>query len=294
MSKFLSNLRGTLESIFKIKRADLDASALTDARTMALPDASGTVLLDTTAPGNDGEVLFNDGGSFMADAGFKYDPVNGRMELTGQQGYRINGPVGPVDLFQLDEDGGQGLSIYTNGPNYGAFVLNGHGNDGVIGDSFAMFGVIQGAVGPDSPASYFMNINRTVGFEYAVNGAPRFSCNDTAHTITVGEVHTSILSPAQITANTDNWAPTNHEKTRIFRLSTDASRNLTGLQGGVNGRRITISNVGAQNLVFVHDATSTAANRFLCPGSVNFTLNANDSIDLWYDGTSSRWRLVSF
>jgi hypothetical protein len=105
-------------------------------------------------------------------------------------------------------------------------------------------------------------------------------------------VYSGILSPAQITANTNDYAPTGHADAVYFRLSTDASRDLTGLQGGVAGRRITISNVGSQNLVLVHDLTSTAANRFLCPGSVNLTLNTNDSVDCWYDSTSSRWRVV--
>lgn len=104
----------------------------------------------------------------------------------------------------------------------------------------------------------------------------------------------SVISPAQITANTDNYAPTGFASAKVLRLSTDASRNITGIAGGSAGRRITICNVGAQNLVFIHNATSTAANQFLCPSSGAFTLNANDAIDLWYDGTSSRWRLIAF
>jgi hypothetical protein len=45
-------------------------------------------------------------------------------------------------------------------------------------------------------------------------------------------------------------------------------------------------------LVLIHDATSTAANRFFCPGSVNKTLNTNDSVDIWYDSSSTRWRVI--
>lgn len=105
---------------------------------------------------------------------------------------------------------------------------------------------------------------------------------------------TGVISPAQITANTDNYAPTGFATTRWIRVSTDVSRNITGLAGGAAGRRVGIINIGAQNLVFQHDVTSTAANRFLCPGSAAFTLNANDAVELWYDTTSSRWRLIAF
>jgi hypothetical protein len=42
----------------------------------------------------------------------------------------------------------------------------------------------------------------------------------------------------------------------------------------------------------MHDVTSTAANRFYCPGSVDLILNANDSVHIEYDSTSSRWRVI--
>jgi hypothetical protein len=101
------------------------------------------------------------------------------------------------------------------------------------------------------------------------------------------------VTPAQIVANTDNYAPTGLGHNLTFRLSTDASRNLTGIVAQAGGTRMRLMNVGSFDLVLVHDATSTAANRFLCPGSANKTLNANDSVDIEYDSTSSRWRVVA-
>ena len=102
----------------------------------------------------------------------------------------------------------------------------------------------------------------------------------------------SILTPPQITGNTDNYNPVGLTTCNVLRLSTDASRNLTGLVAFP--ALILLSNVGAQDLVLVHDATSTAANRFYCPGSANFTLSANDSVFIWYDIVSSRWRVLGF
>lgn len=106
--------------------------------------------------------------------------------------------------------------------------------------------------------------------------------------------HTGTITPTQIAANTDNWNPTGLSTSNVIRASTDASRNLTGIVAQGAGTRILLCNVGAQDLVLVHDATSTAANRFLCPGSANFTLNANDAVYIWYDTTSARWRVVAF
>jgi hypothetical protein len=104
--------------------------------------------------------------------------------------------------------------------------------------------------------------------------------------------YTGDISPAQLAANTDNWAPTGLETAAVIRVSTDASRNLTGLTGGADGRIITLMNVGSFDLVLKHDVTSTAANRFYCPDSADFTLKRNMTAILNYDATSSRWRVT--
>lgn len=101
----------------------------------------------------------------------------------------------------------------------------------------------------------------------------------------------TVLSPAQLTANTDNYAPTGIDTACALRLSTDASRNLTGISATASiGRILYLMNIGAQDLVLVNDATSTAANRFLL--GANITVGANEGVTLMYDATSSRWRCV--
>lgn len=99
------------------------------------------------------------------------------------------------------------------------------------------------------------------------------------------------ISPAQLTAQTDNWNPTGLKDASVIRFSTDASRDLTGLAGGYDGRLIILHNVGAQNLV-LKDASgsSSAANRFALTGDV--TLAADSVAALQYDGTTAVWRLV--
>lgn len=100
------------------------------------------------------------------------------------------------------------------------------------------------------------------------------------------------ISPSLITSNQNDYAPTGFSTTAAVRLSTDASRNITGLAGGADGRIIVLHNVGSFDVVLKNqDAASTAANQFLFGGDV--TLLANYSITLRYDATSSRWRAIT-
>lgn len=94
---------------------------------------------------------------------------------------------------------------------------------------------------------------------------------------------------ASITADQDNWAPTGIATASVIRVTTDASRNITGITTGVDGRILVLLNVGANNFVLKDDTTSTAANRFQLNGDV--TVRADNGCAIWYDATSSRWRV---
>jgi hypothetical protein len=109
----------------------------------------------------------------------------------------------------------------------------------------------------------------------------------------------SVLSPAQITSNQNDYNPTGFNSggapngASILRLESDAARDITGLVGGVNGRLLIVANFGAFTITLKNeDAGSTAANRFLNTGSTDKILTTNTSTMLWYDGTSSRWRII--
>lgn len=102
---------------------------------------------------------------------------------------------------------------------------------------------------------------------------------------------TGVITPAQLTANTDNWNPTGLSTARVIRVSTDASRNLTGIVAQAAGTRLTLINVGTTDLVLIDNLTSTAANRFEL--TANMTVSANESVELFYDTTSSRWRVIA-
>jgi hypothetical protein len=99
------------------------------------------------------------------------------------------------------------------------------------------------------------------------------------------------ISPAQLVANTNDWAPTDFYKAALVRASTDASRDLTGLLAQPGGRQVVIVNVGSFDLVLKDEsASSSAANRFALNGDI--TLAPDHGCALIYDGTSARWRCV--
>jgi hypothetical protein len=100
---------------------------------------------------------------------------------------------------------------------------------------------------------------------------------------------TGDITPAQITANQNDYNPSGLATASVLRLSSDVARNITGLAGGTDGRVISIHNVGTSNIVLKNqDAASTAANRFAF--GTDITIAADQSVAVIYDATSQRWR----
>jgi len=98
------------------------------------------------------------------------------------------------------------------------------------------------------------------------------------------------IAPAQITADQNDYAPAGFATTFVLHVSSDASRNITGLAGGADGRVIVIENNGTQNIVLKDEsASSLAANRFAF--SADITLAPDTSVMLHYD--SSRWHALA-
>jgi len=100
-------------------------------------------------------------------------------------------------------------------------------------------------------------------------------------------------SPTQITANQNDYNPSG--SSYYLRLSTDASRTVTGLTftaAQVDGQSHVIVNVGANDLVLANEsASSTAVNRFKTTTGADITLTANQQATIFYDATTARWRV---
>ena len=105
-------------------------------------------------------------------------------------------------------------------------------------------------------------------------------------------VLSGIISPSQITADQDNYAPTGLSTANTLRLNSDAARNITGLTAGSSGEVKVIHNVGSFAITLKDEsASSTAANRFALTADLEVAADA--MVVLQYDGTSARWRAVS-
>lgn len=101
---------------------------------------------------------------------------------------------------------------------------------------------------------------------------------------------TEVTTP-QVTADQNNYPL---PKGDPIRLSTDASRTFTGFTPPRVGTFVMV-NVGSFDLVIANNSgSSSAENRVMCHTGADITLNANESVQMYYDYTSSRWRTVGF
>lgn len=101
----------------------------------------------------------------------------------------------------------------------------------------------------------------------------------------------TILTPTQLAANANDYAPSGYATASMMRLSSDAARDITGIDAGVGMGRLVLVNVGSFAITLKDaDANSAAANRFAF--GADYVLAAGASVSIVYDSTSSRWRLT--
>src|SRR3954468_10962227 len=55
-----------------------------------------------------------------------------------------------------------------------------------------------------------------------------------------------VIAPPQLTANQNDYNPTGAATAAVLQLSSDASRTITGLAGGAEGRVLSLINIGSQ------------------------------------------------
>ncbi len=112
-------------------------------------------------------------------------------------------------------------------------------------------------------------------------------------TITTPAFRLTRQTPAQITSNQNDYAITVTSGSAV-RISSDAARNITGLAAATTDYVLLLVNVGAFAITLKHqDAASSVNNRFLFTGAADYVLAAEESVMLWYDGTSGKFRRVT-
>ena len=119
------------------------------------------------------------------------------------------------------------------------------------------------------------------------------------HSFTAKVRLNGVITPTALSADQNNYSPTGWDTANVVRLSTDGTavttRDITGALAGSDGEIKHLVNLGPGDIRLQHEnASSTAANRFLFASLTTFTLDPEDMVGIWYDGTSDRWRVISF
>lgn len=104
----------------------------------------------------------------------------------------------------------------------------------------------------------------------------------------------SVISPAALGANTNNWNPASLSTANVIRLSCSTPGfNITGLtapSAPIEGRVVVLDNVGSFNCTLTsNDTNSTAASRFLFDKPI--ALRPTRTVTIKYDNTSAGWVL---
>lgn len=227
------------------------------------------------------------------------DDAGTETDLTGG-GSGIGGSTGSADnaILRADGTGGataQGSIITLNDSGIIHPVTSGvgdlgtnsnrwnqaHINDVIATGSGAAGGRIRFFGSGGNAAEIAGSTNRkSLFFIDGINGNPGTICL---------RPHT----PAQFGANQNDYTEEGGNSAAYLRWSSDASRDVTGLSiSQTDGDMHVIVNVGSNDIVLKHEsASSTAANRFLCSTGADITLTANQAAEIWYDGTTQRWRV---
>ncbi len=138
------------------------------------------------------------------------------------------------------------------------------------------------------------NTNTLTG-SLTLDGAITFidDCNIDDGLFLVGKSSPSALAAG----NTNNYSPVGLGQITSLRLLPDptSGSTLTGLVALAAGAVITLFNIqtGATgNLTLAHqNAGSSDSNKFICPSEVDLVIPAGSSASIWYDSSSSRWRV---
>jgi len=107
---------------------------------------------------------------------------------------------------------------------------------------------------------------------------------------------TGVLTPAQITANQNNYNPTGLDNAAIMHLDSNGSYNITGITAPpqhAEGRILVIYNTNQDKRITLmdQDGASLAANRFALGGK-DFVIEAGQCVILQYDDVNNNWRII--
>jgi hypothetical protein len=107
--------------------------------------------------------------------------------------------------------------------------------------------------------------------------------------------HVAALRPDQWTADQHNYNPPGSDFAFLIECTTDADRNLTGLERHTRQKQLMIfGNAGNFNITLRHNHTSSAEyNRFGLPNNTSLVLGSGEYAWFYYAVGAELWRAVS-
>lgn len=288
--KFIGSLRDTNDNILIAPTATASAANyLTLANSASGTPPNNYVPLGTAGSDASVPLRFIPKGAAYPNGPKVYFPVNTRYDDLGISFWDVGGPVAGVGLGL--KAGGAVFEITASTISFGA-----NQQVQLLGPAVLAWGTT--GVGPGGPGTGTANDDppgTNTGIEKGAAGVLGFASfnGNTATAYGGGTWRARPNSPAQIVAQVNNYNP--GAPSYFQRWSTDASRQVTGLTFSstqVSGQVHQIWNIGAQDIVLVHEsASSLAANRFLSTTGTNLTLTPNQCANALYDADSARWRV---
>lgn len=282
----------------------LDSSGNSAARTYTLQDASGVVrlfgpVITSTATGNQND--FNPGGLATASV-LRLDP-GAALTITGLEAPTVARELIVINVAAqtvtlADEDvastagkrfafGGVDVTLAQHQPLALVYDTTSSRWRAAAQASVTVNDLTEDAA-PDATADFVLQWDASAAQAKKVK----------LQNLLTGPLLLSGVVTATPSADQNDYNPTDLAKASTLRINATASIKLTGLAGGVAGRRLTILNAATDYLLWLeHENTaSSVANRFALPKSFPAFLMPGDSITLQYmdDNVGARWRCADW
>lgn len=103
------------------------------------------------------------------------------------------------------------------------------------------------------------------------------------------------ISPAALSANTNDWVPTGWATNAVIKLSSTGAINITGFSATTDGDYKVLQNVGSYTVSLVFESSSSAVANRITGASfpLSYALLPGQSVAMMYDGNATRWRILS-
>ena len=105
----------------------------------------------------------------------------------------------------------------------------------------------------------------------------------------------ALITPAAASGTFQDFAPTGFATASVLRINSSVGAVIIGgIAGGTAGRTLPVYNLGTNTVTLNdQDVGSVLANRIICPAATNFVIRAGGGVVIWYDPTSSKWRVTA-